>query len=86
VVQRVLRASDAHRIHCPVPGAGVKRADAGSGGPVRSQVLGKETIDKAQQAARVQDFMNYQITTVMEEYTPEFDQALFLPWLWWFDL
>jgi hypothetical protein len=48
-----------------------------SGGPVRSQVLGKETIDKAQQAARVQDFMNYQITTVMEEYTPEFDQALF---------
>jgi len=48
-----------------------------SGGPVRTQVLGKETIDKAQQAARVQDFMNYQITTVMEEYTPEFDQALF---------
>jgi hypothetical protein len=48
-----------------------------AGGPVRSQVLGKETIDKAQQAARVQDFMNYQITTVMEEYTPEFDQALF---------
>ena len=36
-----------------------------AGGPVRSQVLGKETIDKAQQAARVQDFMNYQITTVM---------------------
>jgi len=25
----------------------------------------------------VQDFMNYQITTVMEEYTPEFDQLLF---------
>jgi hypothetical protein len=48
-----------------------------SGGPVRTQVLGKETIDKAQQAARVQDFMNYQITTVMEEYTPEFDQAFF---------
>lgn len=48
-----------------------------AGGPVRTQILGKETIDKAQQAARVQDFMNFQITTVMEEYTPEFDQALF---------
>ena len=48
-----------------------------AGGPVRTQILGKETIDKAQQAARVQDFMNYQITTVMEEYTPEMDQALF---------
>ena len=46
-------------------------------GPVRTQVMGKETIDKEQQATRVQDFMNYQITNVMEEYTPEFDQALF---------
>ena len=41
-----------------------------AGGPVRTQIVGKETVDKAQQAARVQDFMNYQITTVMEEYTP----------------
>ena len=48
-----------------------------AGGPVRSQIIGKETLDKAQQAARVQDFMNYQLTTVMEEYTPETDQALF---------
>ncbi len=48
-----------------------------SSGPVRTQIVGKETLDKAQQAARVQDFMNYQITTVMDEYTPEFDQALF---------
>ena len=32
---------------------------------------------KTQQASRVQDFMNYQITTVMKEYTPEFDQLLF---------
>ena len=46
-------------------------------GPVRSQVLGKETVEKLQQAQRVADFMNYQITTVMEEYTPEFDQAMF---------
>jgi len=48
-----------------------------AGGPVRTQVIGKETLDKAQQASRVQDFMNYQITTVMEEFTPEMDQALF---------
>lgn len=48
-----------------------------AGGPVRTQIVGKETLDKVQQAARVQDFMNYQITTVMSEYTPEMDQALF---------
>lgn len=48
-----------------------------AGGPVRSQIMGKETVEKYQQASRVQDFMNYQITTVMEEYTPEFDQLLF---------
>ena len=48
-----------------------------AGGPVRTQIMGKETVDKYQQASRVQDFMNYQITTVMKEYTPEFDQLLF---------
>jgi hypothetical protein len=48
-----------------------------AGGPVRTQVVGKETIEKAMQASRVQDFMNYQITTVMKEFTPEMDQALF---------
>ena len=48
-----------------------------AGGPVRSQIMGKETVDKYQQAGRVQDFMNYQLTTVMKEYTPEFDQLLF---------
>jgi len=48
-----------------------------AGGPVRTQTLGKETLDKVKQASRVQDFMNYQITTVMKEYTPEFDQLLF---------
>jgi hypothetical protein len=48
-----------------------------AGGPVRTEIIGKETLDKAQQAARVQEFMNYQLTTVMPEYTPETDQALF---------
>jgi hypothetical protein len=46
-------------------------------GPVRTQVLGKETREKVMQAARVRDFMNYQITTVMQEYTPDFDQMLY---------
>jgi hypothetical protein len=46
-------------------------------GPVRTKVMGKETIDKLMQASRVQDFMNYELTTVMEEYTPEMDQSLF---------
>ena len=48
-----------------------------AGGPVRTQVLGKETREKQMQADRVRDFMNYQITTVMQEYTPDFDQLLF---------
>ena len=48
-----------------------------SDGPVRCQVVGKETADTIKQANRVKDFMNYQILDVMEEYTPEFDQMLF---------
>jgi len=48
-----------------------------SDGPVRTQILGKETVDKLQRAERVKEFMNYQITTAMSEYTPEFDQLLF---------
>lgn len=47
------------------------------GGPVRSQVVGASTKEKEAQARRVKDFMNYYITNVMEEYTPEFDQMLF---------
>jgi hypothetical protein len=46
-------------------------------GPVRTAVLGAETRDKEQQAIRVKQFMNYYITNVMEEYTPELDQMLF---------
>jgi hypothetical protein len=48
-----------------------------SSGPVKSKVLGVEDEAKMNQAARVQDFMNYMITEKMEEYTPEFDQLLF---------
>jgi len=46
-------------------------------GPVRGVVLGAETTEKEKQAQRVQQYMNYYITDVMEEYTPEFDQMLF---------
>ena len=46
-------------------------------GPVRTTVLGSQTRAKTEQASRVQGFMNYYITNVMEEYTPEFDQMLF---------
>lgn len=48
-----------------------------AGGPVRTQILGKETRERLMQAQRVKDFMNYQITTAMPEYTPDFDQLLF---------
>ena len=48
-----------------------------AGGPVRVAIVGAETHDKTAQAQRVQGFMNYYITSVMEEYTPEFDQMLF---------
>jgi hypothetical protein len=46
-------------------------------GPVRTAVVGSITRDKEAQARRVKEFMNYYITNVMEEYTPEFDQMLF---------
>ena len=46
-------------------------------GPVRTTVMGSQTHAKEEQAQRVRDFMNYYITNVMEEYTPEFDQMLF---------
>ena len=47
------------------------------GGPVRTLVMGSSTPEKEDQAQRVKEFMNYYITSVMEEYTPEFDQMLF---------
>ena len=48
-----------------------------AGGPVRTAVMGAETHAKVSQSLRVKQFMNYYITNVMEEYTPELDQMLF---------
>ena len=48
-----------------------------AGGPVSTQIIGKSDPAKEEQAERVKEFMNYQITHVMEEYDPELDQMLF---------
>jgi hypothetical protein len=48
-----------------------------SSGPVRTVVMGQETRAKAAQSQRVRQFMNYYITNVMEDYTPDMDQMLF---------
>ena len=46
-------------------------------GPVRTAIMGSETREKQAQAQRVRHFMNYYITNVMEDYTPDMDQMLF---------
>ena len=48
-----------------------------AGGPVRTIIMGEETPEKYSRSERVQEFMNYQIMSKMEDYTPEYDQMLF---------
>jgi len=48
-----------------------------AGGPVKTQVIGSKTAEKEAQATRVKNFMNYQVTEVMEEFDPDTDQMLF---------
>jgi len=48
-----------------------------SSGPVRTAIMGSETREKQAQAQRVRHFMNFYITNVMEDYTPDMDQMLF---------
>jgi hypothetical protein len=45
-------------------------------GPVKTQIIGKETTEKKEAAERVKDDMNYQLTDVMQEYRPEHERML----------
>jgi hypothetical protein len=45
-------------------------------GPVRTQIIGKETPVKKEAATRVEEDMNYQITDVMVEFRPEHERML----------
>jgi len=45
-------------------------------GPVKTQIIGKETPEKTEAAQRVKDDMNYQLTEVMVEYRPEHERML----------
>ena len=46
-------------------------------GPVKTAIIGQANEELEQQAQRVQDYMNYQITYVMKDYETETDQMLF---------
>jgi len=48
-----------------------------SGGPVKTRIMGNESPEVNAQSQRVKEFMNYQITEVMQEYDPEMDSLLF---------
>ena len=48
-----------------------------AGGPVKTQIMGATNPQIDAQSNRVKEFMNFQLTHVMEEYEPELDQMLF---------
>ena len=45
-------------------------------GPVKTQVIGKQTPEKMDAALRVKEDMNYQLTEMMPEYRPEHERML----------
>jgi hypothetical protein len=45
-------------------------------GPVKTQIVGKQTREKEEAAERVRDDMNYQLTDMMPEYRPEHERML----------
>ena len=45
-------------------------------GPVKTQIIGKETPEKREAAANVQNDMNYQLTDVMTEFRPEHERMI----------
>jgi hypothetical protein len=46
-------------------------------GPVSTKMVGLDTPEIEAQCKRVKEYMNYQITEVMEEYDPDMDSLLF---------
>ena len=46
-------------------------------GPVKTEVVGNRTPEVENQAERVQEFMNFYLMNVMQEYDPELDMLLF---------
>ena len=46
-------------------------------GPVKSQIIGNVSEEKEDQAQRVEEFMNYQVTDQMSEYFDEFERMVF---------
>lgn len=47
------------------------------GGPVRTKIVGAATSDRLKQAKRVEGYLNYLVTEVMEEYRSETEKLLF---------
>ena len=45
-------------------------------GPVKTQIIGKDTPEKEEASTRVREDMNYQLTDVMQEYRPEHEKLL----------
>jgi hypothetical protein len=45
-------------------------------GPVKTKIVGKETVEKKEAAARVEEDMNYELTEVMQEFRPEHERML----------
>ena len=48
-----------------------------SGGPVRTVIIGEANDELEEQATRVKEYMNYQITQEMPEFFPDLDKMLF---------
>jgi hypothetical protein len=45
-------------------------------GPVKTHIIGKDSIEVQESSARVREDMNYQLTEVMQEYRPEHEKLL----------
>jgi len=45
-------------------------------GPVRTKIIGKETVEVKEAAVRVQSDMNFELTEVMKEFRPEHERML----------